>query len=143
MLKVKLLHPNATLPHYAHEGDGCFDLFAVEDVSWNYTNGIQTATVPLGLAFEIPVDYTMFVFSRSGHGFNYGITLANSTGVIDSTYRGEVEVKLTSHNRVFDIEKGTKVAQACVIHTPRQYFEIVQELSPSPRTGGLGSTGNK
>ena len=141
MIKVKKLNEKAELPRYAHDGDGCFDLFATGDVSWEYNNGILNATVPIGLAFEIPYGYTMFVFSRSGHGFKYGVTLANCTGVIDSTYRGEVVIKLTSHNRVFDIERGVKVAQACIIATPLQYFDVVEELSDSERgEKGFGST---
>jgi len=142
MIKVKKLNEKAELPRYAHSGDGCFDLMSCGDVSWEYNNGILTATVPIGLAFEIEPEHTMFIFSRSGHGFNYGVTLANCTGVIDSNFRGEVVVKLTSHNRVFDIERGTKVAQACVIATPMQFFEVVEELSDTERgISGFGSSG--
>jgi len=141
MIKVKKLHDKAELPRYAHSGDSCFDLFATGDVSWEYDNGVLTATVPIGLAFEIEPEHTMFIFSRSGHGFNYGVTLANCTGVIDSNFRGEVKIKLTSHNRIFDIERGVKVAQACVIATPMQFFEVVDELSDSERgEKGFGST---
>lgn len=141
MIKVKLLNDNAVLPHYAHDGDACFDLFATEDVKWSYDSGVLTATVGTGLAFEIPKGYTMFIFSRSGHGFKHGVTLANSTGVIDSTFRGEVMVKLTSHLHTFDIVKGTKVAQACIIETPKVFFEVVNELSETERgENGFGST---
>ena len=142
MIKIKKLHVNAVLPHYATDGAGCFDLSSIENVKWEYNSGVLTALVKTGLAFEIPQGYTMFIFSRSGHGFKHGVTLANATGVIDADYRGEVMVKLSSHLHIFDIEKGTKIAQACIIETPRQYFEIVDELSETERgASGFGSTG--
>lgn len=141
-MKIKKMNEKALLPRYAHEGDACFDLFAMEDVSWAYNNGILTATVPTGWAVEVPDGYAMKVYSRSGHGFNYGVTLANSTGIIDASYRGEIVVKLSSHNRTFDIERGTKIAQACLVEVPRVFFEVVDELSQTDRgEKGFGSTG--
>ncbi len=142
MIKVKKLNEKAELPRYAHDGDSCFDLFATGDVSWEYNNGILNATVPIGLAFEIPYGYTMFVFSRSGHGFKYGVTLANCTGVIDSTYRGEVVIKLTSHNRVFDIERGVKVvswtkaqeASVALVLRIRRSYDILLSIIHQGRT---------
>ena len=141
-MKIKKLDNRAILPRYAHEGDACFDLFAIEDVQWKYDNGILTANVRTGWAVEVPEGYAMKVYSRSGHGFNFGVTLVNSTGIIDATYRGEVIVKLSSHNRTFDIEYGTKIAQACLVEVPKVFFDVVDELSDSKRgASGFGSTG--
>ena len=89
----------------------------------------------------MPEGYAMKIYSRSGHGFNYGVTLVNCTGIIDATYRGEVIVKLTSHHRTFDIVQGTKIAQACLVEVPKVFFEVVEELSDTERgSKGFGST---
>lgn len=47
-MKIKKIDSRAILPRYAHEGDACFDLFAIEDVPWDYNSGILTATVRTG-----------------------------------------------------------------------------------------------
>ena len=89
----------------------------------------------------------MLVFSRSGHGFNHAVRLANSVGVIDSDYRGEVKVKLACDDCPDDepplkINPGDRIAQAMVLPIPRVEFEEVTELSATARgQGGFGSTG--
>ena len=84
----------------------------------------------------------MFILSRSGHGFKYNTQLINSIGLIDSDYRGEVKVKLISFGAFPPpIKAGQAVAQAVILHTPRQYFEVVNELSDTQRgKNGFGST---
>lgn len=98
----------------------------------------------IGLAFEIPKDHVMLIFSRSGHGFNSDTRLANCVGVIDSDYRGEVKVKLTvdpSMQDGFVVYQYDRIAQAMVIPVEQVTFILSDELSDSERFGGLGSTG--
>lgn len=136
-LKVKRLVPEAKLPVYATPGSACFDLAATYDASFNKTMNFLT-----GLAFEVPAGHVMLIFSRSGHGFNNNVRLANCTGVIDSDYRGEVAVKLTSDGHPFSVSKGDRIAQAMILPIEQVQFEEVSELSESERGfGGFGSTG--
>ena len=83
------------------------------------------------------------VFGRSGLAHKYGLTLANSVGVIDSDYRGEVKVAL--HNDSLTprfVDAGERVAQALVLQVPEIEFEEVEELTDTERgAGGFGSTG--
>ena len=85
----------------------------------------------------------MLLFSRSGHGVRHGIRLANSVGVIDSDYRGEIIVGLRNDNWTrFDVRPGDRIAQALLV--PVHEVELIQvaELSETVRgAGGLGSTG--
>jgi dUTP pyrophosphatase len=140
---VKKLHPDAIIPRYATDGAAAFDLHSVEDRQAG-PKGWSPATVSTGLAFEIPADHVMLVFSRSGHGFKNGVRLANSVGVIDSDYRGPVMVRL--HNdgpEWFDIDKGDRIAQAIIMPIVRADLIEVSELSDTNRgDGGFGSTGN-
>ena len=88
----------------------------------------------------------MMIYSRSGHGFKHGITLANSTGVIDADYRGEVCVKLRKSDLSIGNmpNVGERIAQAMIIPVEQVDFEEVDELSDTERgEGGFGSTGVK
>lgn len=140
-LKFKRLTEGATYLQYATEGAACFDLHA------DFTNGVEkganTLIVGTGLGFEIPEGWQMLIFSRSGHGFKNDTRLANCVGVIDSDYRGEVKVKLTTDgSEEFKVEHGDRIAQAQLVPTYRAHFLAVNELSTTQRgTGGFGSTG--
>lgn len=138
-IKAKKLHPDAQLPVYATPGAACFDLHAV--VVDTYTHGYVCKT---NLAFEIPEGHVMLIFSRSGHGFNQGIRLANCVGVIDSDYRGEVIIKLhRDRDTDYKIRAGDRVAQAMIIPVDRVAFELSEELGETERgSGGFGSTGS-
>ena len=142
-IKIKKLHPSAQMPHYATDGAGCFDLYGVAEAE---IPPMFAATISTGLAFEIPEGHAMLIFSRSGHGFKHETRLANCAGVIDSDYRGEVMVKLTSdsygdHGSLF-VNPGDRVAQALIVQAERIDFNVVDELSDTARgDGGFGSTG--
>lgn len=142
----KKLSPQATTPTYAHNGDACFDLYAMVDPA----NPVIVApsgghaTVRTGLSFEVPFGYVMLVFSRSGHGFKSGVRLSNAVGVIDAGYRGEVQVSLHNDRQsTFEVANGDRIAQAMII--PRPIVELVEssDLSDTSRgSGGFGSTGS-
>ena len=139
-LNICKLHPAAIVPTYATEGSACFDLYATEA---GEVGAHSAGTFSTGLAFEIPDGHVMLVFSRSGHGFKYGLRLANCVGVIDADFRGEVMVKLRNDSPVvFGFEQGDRVAQALVLPVPRVAFDVVEQLSLSERgAGGFGSSG--
>jgi dUTP pyrophosphatase len=141
-MKVKKLHKDAILPHYATEGASCFDIFCYEKPIWTLSGTRWITTIRTGLAVEIPHEHALIMYSRSGHGFNHLTTLANGTGVIDYDYRGEIKVKLISHSGGHpDIKKGDAVAQGCIINTPRTYFMEVDDLSFTERgEKGFGSS---
>lgn len=146
-VKVSLMpeRPHAKLPEYKTAGAAAFDISAAEKGAI-FPGG--KFVFPTGLKFEIPEGHVMLVFSRSGHAFNNDLRLANCVGVIDSDYRGELFVKLTSdlHNWRFasvEINAGDRITQGMIVPIPRVEFEVVQELSQTERgEGGLGSTGS-
>lgn len=133
------LRNGAKVPTYATDGSGCFDIYAtsvkrVSDDVFEYSTG---------LFFEIPKGQTLFIFSRSGQGFNYRTRLSNCVGVIDSDYRGELKVQLIQDQvKGFPWDDLTKaIAQGMIIDTPQVKFNPVDELSETERgSGGFGST---
>lgn len=145
-LKVNLCRPGAKMPTYATQGSACFDLYAA-GYEPHYCRVGKPVIVPTGLKFDIPEGYVLMIYSRSGHGFNNDVRLANCVGIIDSDYTDEVMVKLTQDadgpRGTFWIVPGDRIAQAMLM--PVQQVQFV-ELSEAPakkgnRTGGFGSTG--
>ena len=140
ILKVKVLNENARVPAYATAGSAAFDLVSTHGV--NITPN-EAKVVGTGLAFEVPEGHVMLVFSRSGHGFNNGLRLANCVGVIDSDYRGEVKAKIhNDSNTTYQVKAGERIAQAMIVPIAIAKFMVVEELGTTERgEGGIGSTG--
>lgn len=150
-LFAKKMNPLAAdLPVYASAGAACFDLQAcfnsAEDHATLYLG--ESLTVGCGWAFQIPEGHVMLVFSRSGHAFKHGVRLANSVAVIDSDFRGEVQIKLTREHDAsgtpLAVHHGDRIAQAMLLPLPRVVLLEVDELGATARgEAGLGSTGSK
>lgn len=146
VLKVKRLREDAVLPERKTDGAACFDLWTPEDIYVRTLNAEDKAVcVPTGLAFEIPEGYHMKIFLRSSIGLNTKLRLANQIGIIDSDYRGEVQLLVENPSRQpVRIPKGTRVAQCLIEKNIPVVFEEVKELRETKRgKGGLGSTGKE
>ena len=138
MLKIKKLYESVETPSYACPGDAGLDLKAVTvSVSEDY---IEYGT---GLAIEIPYGFAAFIFPRSSIS-NYSLILANSVGVVDSGYRGELKIrfkKIGDKDKIYNL--GDKVAQLVLMPIAiATSIEVVEELTPTNRgIGGFGHTG--
>ena len=104
----------------------------------------QIEVIPTGIAIEISDPaFAAFAFARSGLASKFGISLANSVGVIDSDYRGEVKIAMINHGaQPFTIEHGERIAQLVIMPVALCEYVAAQELSQTQRgAGGFGSTG--
>ena len=141
ILRFKRLHPGARLPTYGTKGAAGMDLHAVRDGEvW----GVGDRTiVPLGWSVEIPEGHAMFILPRSGFAFKHGVTVTNAPGLIDSDYRGEVQVSVINHgDQTLKWKAGDRIAQAVIMPVTACALEWADELSDTERgAGGLGSTG--
>lgn len=138
-VKIKQLHPDATLPSYAHPGDVGMDLYSREE-----TTTIQPMERRLfycGFAMEFPTGYTAIVKDKSSLPKNHG--LHTMGGVYDAGYRGEYNVNLINlGDEPVTIEKGQKIAQIVILPVEIPTLVEVDELSDSARgEGAFGSTG--
>lgn len=89
-IKIKKLDERAVIPSYAHEGDVCMDMTAI-DVEYDYET--DTYIYHTGLAFESDYDIGQFLFPRSSN-CKKECYLTNSVGVADSAiYRGEIQFR--------------------------------------------------
>ena len=140
-LRVALLRDGARLPQRAHDGDAGLDLFAVDEAT---IGPGERASVPTGIAIEVPPGHAALVLPRSGLAARHGIALVNAPGLIDSGYRGEVRVLLLNTDPIepFAIGPGDRIAQLLVVPFAEVEPVAVDELALSIRgEGGFGSTG--
>lgn len=135
------LDPDLPLPRYAMPGDAALDLVAREDVT--LPPG-KRAAVPTGVALALPEGYAGFVQPRSGRALHEGLGVANTPGLIDSGYRGEIKVVAVNLDTEAPVEvrRGEKIAQLVVQKVENIHLDLSDELPPSSRgEGGFGSTG--
>ena len=108
----------------------------------------KTLTIPTGLAIWIEdPKFCGMLLSRSGLA-SRGIVLANSIGLIDSDYQGELKVCLYNRGSIpFAIHRGDRIAQQVIVPIkqikPRNSIRVVDDFDYHTKrgTGGFGSTG--
>lgn len=146
-LKVKAVSPrigrDLPWPSRATEGSAGMDLCACIEED-RIIAPRQLVKIPTGIAIALPgPEYVALVYARSGLGIRHGVSLSNGVGVIDSDYRGELQVGLTNlSDTPYTIRPGDRIAQLVVTPVVLPQVEIVEELEDTGRgTGGFGSTG--
>ena len=144
MLEIPLLRLDADLltPSYARLGDAGCDLVARVDTL--LAPGGGRATIPTGVALEIPDGYAGLVLARSGLAANHGIACLNAPGLIDPGYRGEVAVILVNTDPVapYEVHRGDRIAQLVICLVEKARFLVVDHLETSERgAGGFGHSG--
>ena len=141
-LRIARLDERARLPTRAHDGDAGLDLYALEDAL--LAPG-ERASVPTGIAVEIPPGQAGLVLPRSGLAARHGISVVNAPGLIDSGYRGEVRILLlnTDREHPFQVSAGDRIAQLVLVRVELPTPLEVDALSDSARgAGGFGSSGS-
>jgi dUTP pyrophosphatase len=103
----------------------------------------ERSLVPTGIAVAIPDGYAGLVTPRSGLAVRHGIGVVNAPGVIDSGYRGEIQVILVNHGQEpVTLSRGDRIAQLVVVAHGAPELTEVDTLPGSERgEGGFGSSG--
>jgi dUTP pyrophosphatase len=139
-LSVRRLREDAVLPARAYDGDAGLDLAACERMELGPGD---RAVVGTGIAVAIPEGYAGLVQPRSGLAARHGVTIVNAPGLVDSGYRGEVQVILlnTDREREFVVEPGMRIAQLVVLPVAAPEPVEVEALPESERgVRGFGSS---
>ena len=92
----------------------------------------------------IPEGHAGLVVPRSGLAARHGIGIVNSPGLVDSGYRGELQVVLvnTDRSESFIVEPGMRIAQLVLVPVALAEPMDVHELPETERgVAGFGSTG--
>lgn len=158
-IPVEFVGENIQFPNYSTLGAAGADVYAIEDVT---IEPGQTKIVKTGLKMEIPYGYAVLVQMRSGLAAKTKLRLANSLGLIDSDYRGEIGVILENtepnikdfkydnngnvvgilYGQSYTISKGDRIAQLRLVEVPRMKFVKIDSVNETDRgEGGYGSTG--
>ena len=139
-IPVMRLDPDLPLPASAHAGDAGVDLHTRREVT--LTPG-ERSLVATGVAVAVPDGYVGLVAPRSGLAARHGIGVVNAPGVIDSGYRGEIQVILVNHGQEpVTLRRGDRIAQLVVVAHGAPEMMEVDALPGSERgEGGFGSSG--
>jgi dUTP pyrophosphatase len=128
------------LPSRAYDGDAGLDLAACE--RHELPPGGR-AVIPTGVAVAIPPGYAGFVQPRSGLAARHGITIVNTPGLVDSGYRGEVNIVLlnTDPEETFVVEASMRIAQLVVLPVaPAEPVEVAELPASERGPRGFGSS---
>ena len=135
---IKYFTTGSYEPDIATSGAAGLDLFA-------NTVSPDGNTIGTGVHVEIPEDHVGLLIPRSSWGAK-GFQLANTVGVIDSDYRGEIIIKRDPHptKGFLQITAGDKICQLVVVPCVTRVYRCssLDKLSSTERgSGGFGSTG--
>ena len=142
-VRFRLTRPGDKAPFYATPGAAAADLCAVLDAPLTLPP-MGRAMVPTGLAIQLPgPEYVALVCARSGLAVKHGLALSNGVGVIDSDYRGEIQVGLVNlGSETYTLQPGERLAQLMILPVAQAAFVQADTLDETDRgAGGFGSTG--
>ena len=144
-LKIKKL-PNGKIPLTKPKDGSCgYDLRSIET---KYIPYGSSAVFKTGLKMSFSKHYVADARCRSGLGFKHSVLAF--PGVIDSSYRGEVMVKMFNHgahsstndSKGYLVKAGDKICQIVFSLIAVEDFKVVDELEASNRgEKGFGSSG--
>lgn len=139
-VKFKKIDPRAQIPKFQSAGAAGFDFHSLKEVTLRVG---EVSMVSTGLCVEIPEGYELQIRARSGLSAKLGVFLVNGVGTIDSDYRGEIKILLSTCSiDPVALAAGERIAQGVVSKIERPLIEEARELSDTIRgSGGFGSTG--
>ena len=147
ILHVEKRLEDAIVPQYKKEGDSGFDLSVCVDGEKVILEVGKIKVFDTGLTFKIPKGYEVQIRPRSGMASKKGVTVINSPGTVDESYRGPIKIALINLGQEdVEITSGMRVAQGvlCPVHQVAAFIEVDKVDKNTDRgEGGFGSTGEK
>lgn len=149
-VEVMKMYDDVKIPEYKTEGSaGCdvrtylYDQEEKKIIKRTVIADGETQLLGTGLKFSVPKGYFLAIFPRSGIALKTKMRIANSVGVLDSDFRGELMIiaENISNNPII-IEHDERIAQLLFIPVSQAIFLERQDLDETVRAeGGFGSTG--
>ena len=147
-IETKIVNPligeAIPLPSYTTDGSAAIDLRACLKEQIDIQPG-ETVLVGSGIAINIKdPNIVGIIVPRSGLGIKKGIVLANTMGVIDSDYQGEIKIGLFNRSQnQYLVKPGERICQMLFMPVIIATLKLVQEFSNATYrgSGGLGHTG--
>lgn len=140
-MKVRRIHPDAHPLRRGSSGAAATDVAYVGDAPLTLYPG-RVLKVPTGWAFEVPENIALQILPRSGLSTKRSLRPANTPGLLDPDYRGELFVALENFgNDVQVIQPGEYIAQLMFTPFYKPLFQIENMLEETERGDrGFGST---
>ena len=143
--ELKKMYDAIKLPERSTSGSAGYDFhmpMPMIDIPVN-----SCATIPTGIRCKMDNGWVLKIYPRSGHGFKYGVHLANTVGIIDADYygadnEGHIHVKLVNDGllkKKIELFQGDAFCQG--VFEP--FGITVDDKASAKRTGGFGSTDKK
>ena len=131
---------NANNESRMERGDSGYDLFVSEDVE---IPANKTIMIKFGIACCPKQNHGYYLYPRSSIS-KTNFRMANSVGIIDMGYRGEICAMIDNISAEdIILTQGTRLFQLCAPDLTTIEVEFVEELDESIRgIGGFGSTNN-
>ena len=167
-LKIKKNFPDAQIPSRANPTDSGLDLYAYKFKKYYSSNlsaleddGINTSSdesgtyidlganervlIDTGISATVGPGFEIQIRPRSGLALKQGLTVVNTPGTIDESYRGPIMVIIVNIGVGYQkIYLNSRIAQMVVCPVSLCSVEEVEDLSTTIRSdGGFGSTGLK
>lgn len=139
---IRNLYECISLPNRATVQSAGYDFYL--PMSFTLEPG-ESIKVPTGIRCEMYDGWVLTMYPRSGHGFKYGIHMANTVCVIDGDYyesdnEGHIFVKLVNDSslaQTIRFEAGDAFCQGIFL----PYGITLDDNTTAQRNGGFGSTG--
>lgn len=130
------------LPTRSDTRSAGYDIYSTED-KWIYPNSMEKFTTNIKVYME--PDEVLMIHPRSSVGIKMNLMLANTTGVIDSSYvdnkdnEGNIIVALFNYgNKPQQIKAGERIAQGVFM---KYLITDDDNTKNTERSGGIGSSG--
>ena len=135
---------NINLPVRKTKYSAGYDIEAAEDtVVPSFKKGVNPTLIKTGLKAYMQDDEVLMLYNRSSNPKKKGLILANSVGVIDKDYYGNVDndghIMFAFYNikdEDVEIKKGDAIGQAIF----QKYLVTDDDAAEGEREGGFGST---
>ena len=138
---------NINLPKRSTKYAAGYDVEAAEDtIIPAFKPGVKPTLIPTGLKAYMQDDEMLCLYNRSSNPKKKGLVLANSVGIVDKDYYGNVDndghimyAMWNFKDEDVKVEKGERIGQAIF----QKYLIADNDTADSERTGGFGSTDKK
>lgn len=130
------------IPTRADSGSAGYDFYCLEDVT---INPKETVIIKTNIKAQMGLDEVLYLFVRSSIGIKRHLSIANGTGVIDSTYYNnpdnEGNIMCAIYN--FGTEPQTIKSGERFVQGVFCKYLITDNDNPinQTRSGGIGSSG--
>lgn len=145
--ELKKVYDAIKLPKRATTSSAGYDFFLpmpMLDIPVN-----SSVTIPTGIRCRMDEGWVLKIYPRSGHGFKYGVHLANSVGIIDKDYygannEGHIQIKLVNDSllkKQIELSQGDAFCQGVFVPYGTTIDDDRDEKEI--RKNGFGSTDRK